>query len=505
MKTNSRFLFAASLVLALALTFGCSDNGGDTINGNGQGGNNHQVVADLTITTAEQLIEFASLVNRGNYFKDKIVRLGANIMLNDTTNWQNWANNPPDNEWVSMGSQPSSGCFDGTFDGNGYVISGIYINGYGYYIGLFKCLGAEGTIKNLGVTASYVKSETDMVGGLVGYNYYGTISNTYFIGVVKGVGNVGGLVGYHHGGVISNSYSIGVVEGSGAVGGLVGNIVGGTIKNSYSAVAVTGEGGGLVGSDIVSNTREITGSYYDKEKSGKSDTGKGVGKTTMEMKQQSTFVGWDFNGTWGINSKINNGYPYLQVSKYEIGNNLSSGGGTLPSSSSLPQSSSSLGNSSSSSGGNSVSSSSRGECGVSSSSFIYEVSDLFVKSGDCINHTAEICYSPEGESETPWELCGDQVAGYLEFYLLERCGNDEYPLTIDNPNCAAMGSPGELRCFGGVRVSMSTGQVKADFFSISGLLGTWDLYVKIVKDKDPNGYIEPVKVCSFPTFEYWEE
>ncbi|MDR2556039.1 MAG: hypothetical protein LBC64_11530 [Fibromonadaceae bacterium] len=346
MRTNSRFLLAASLVLALALTFGCSDNGGDTINGNGQGGNNHQVVADLTITTAEQLIEFASLVNRGNYFKDKIVRLGANIMLNDTTNWQNWANNPPDNEWTSMGSYSGlEDCFNGTFDGNGYVISGIYINSQMPREGLFKCLG--GTIKNLGVIASYIKSENDNVGGLVGLNYFGTISNTYFIGVVRGGGYVGGLVGYNWGniyaGAISNSYSIGVVEGYSGVGGLVGNIAGGSIKNSYSAVEVTtrGEGGGLVGSDIVSGDREITGSYYDKEKSGKSDTGKGVGKTTMEMKQQSTFVGWDFNGTWGINSKINNGYPYLQVSKQEIGNNLSSSGGILPSSSSVVSSSSS--------------------------------------------------------------------------------------------------------------------------------------------------------------------
>jgi len=29
------------------------------------------------------------------------------------------------------------------------------------------------------------------------------------------------------------------------------------------------------------------------------------------MKTQSTFVGWDFNNIWSINSHENNGYPYL--------------------------------------------------------------------------------------------------------------------------------------------------------------------------------------------------
>jgi len=57
---------------------------------------------------------------------------------------------------------------------------------------------------------------------------------------------------------------------------------------------------------------EIIYCYYDKETSGQTDTGKGEGKSTEEMKTQSTYVGWDFAAVWKINS-TNNGYPTLQM------------------------------------------------------------------------------------------------------------------------------------------------------------------------------------------------
>ena len=67
--------------------------------------------------------------------------------------------------------------------------------------------------------------------------------------------------------------------------------------------------GGLVGN----NYNEITSGYYDSETSGQSDEGKGEPKTTAEMKQQSTYTGWDFENIWAIAPAKNNGYPYLGV------------------------------------------------------------------------------------------------------------------------------------------------------------------------------------------------
>ena len=53
------------------------------------------------------------------------------------------------------------------------------------------------------------------VGGLVGFNNGGTISNSYATGGVSGESNVGGLVGYSTG-AVTNSYATGSVTGIGS-------------------------------------------------------------------------------------------------------------------------------------------------------------------------------------------------------------------------------------------------------------------------------------------------
>jgi hypothetical protein len=306
----------------------------------------------FTITTAEQLAGFAKLVNEGNSFEGKTVKLGNNIALNDTSYWRNWVVREPDNEWEPIGTAAvrdddlldSTIFFAGTFDGNGFVVSGVYINSAEPFKGFFGFVASKGTIKNLGVVASYVKGGRYYVGGLVGIGYGSgklvnnsyyrgtvtgdtavgglvggnigegsTLSNSYYSGVVTGKMWIGGLVGVNggNGNNISNSYSAGTVAGELWVGGLAGFSGGDNngVKNSYSSCVVTGAiAGGLVGDN--SGDSRVTGSYYDKNASGQSDY-RGVGKTTSEMKRQATYAGWDFNGIWGISEDINGGYPYL--------------------------------------------------------------------------------------------------------------------------------------------------------------------------------------------------
>ena len=188
---------------------------------------NDTTITEFTISTAKGLIEFAELANCGNNFHGKTVKLGANIMLNDTANWRNWKNKPPANEWEPIDY------FDGTFYGKGYVIGGVYINSLYNRQGLFKTI--NGTVKNLGVVASYIKGK-NYVGGLAGINS-GAISDSYFIGTIIGENRVGGLVG-GNGGKIVDSYFIGDVTGSGNVGGLMGGSAR-KIINSYSKGTVT--------------------------------------------------------------------------------------------------------------------------------------------------------------------------------------------------------------------------------------------------------------------------
>jgi hypothetical protein len=173
-------------------------------------------------------------------------------------------------------------------------------------------------------------NQSRYIGGLVGANYYGTVSNCYATGSVSGnvSSSVGGLAGYSYG-TIGNCYATGSVSGGTSmyVGGLTGsNGDHGAINNCYATGPVSSSGsnvGGLVG--LIGSNATVTNGYYDQNTTGQSDTGKGEPRTTAQMKlidtSVATYAGWDFvgeetNGTadiWSIDtsSAINSGYPYL--------------------------------------------------------------------------------------------------------------------------------------------------------------------------------------------------
>ncbi len=150
--------------------------------------------------------------------------------------------------------------FLGVFDGDSHVLRNGQINKSEYYIGLFGYLGSGGTIRNLGVEAVAVTGY-HAVGGLVGYNWFGTVTSCYATGTVTASNaSVGGLVGVIYGGTITSCYATGMVTGNNSgVGGLVGSCDNSTITSCYATGAVTGEYnlGGLVGS----NSGTITSSY----------------------------------------------------------------------------------------------------------------------------------------------------------------------------------------------------------------------------------------------------
>ena len=148
--------------------------------------------------------------------------------------------------------------FTGTFDGNGFTISNLYINRASTdNIGLFGVVGSGGEVKNVGLVDVYVKGD-DRTGGLVGSSS-GTINYCYTTGTVSGINRTGGLVGENNSS-ITNCYATGNTTGTGSyAGGLVGfNSY--TITNSYATGNVTGvqaKGGGLVGQ----NNGTITNCY----------------------------------------------------------------------------------------------------------------------------------------------------------------------------------------------------------------------------------------------------
>ncbi|NTU58185.1 MAG: hypothetical protein HGB00_04605, partial [Chlorobiaceae bacterium] len=183
------------------------------------------------------------------------------------------------------------------FDGAGKVVSNLSIpDSHNYSTGFFDKV-SNANIHDLNLRNVNVKGYY-FVGGLVGENDHGTMTNCSSSGIVSGSEYmVGGLVGRNNG-TISNCYSTSTVNGDGFVGGLVGWNAGG-ITNCYSTGSLKGNYyfGGLVG---YNDFGTVTNSYWDKETSGQSSSSGGTGLTTAEMMTKAKFTDWDFtsNGTW---------------------------------------------------------------------------------------------------------------------------------------------------------------------------------------------------------------
>ncbi|HOV34117.1 MAG TPA: GLUG motif-containing protein, partial [Candidatus Hydrogenedens sp.] len=199
----------------------------------------------------------------------------------------------------------------GKFHGNGHVIRNIYINrSADKYVGVLGRVGIGGEINDLGIEdCSIVANE--YVGGLIGINY-GAVNNCYATGSVKGYKSVGGLIGSTFYNTINNCYSTSSVEGTNInIGGFSG-YNSGTINRCYSIGYVTGPSSS--GGFLESNIGTVNSCYWDKLTSGRSSSSGGTGKTTVEMKRQTTYVGWDFVNTWNIVENCT--YPFLTTFDY---------------------------------------------------------------------------------------------------------------------------------------------------------------------------------------------
>jgi len=205
---------------------------------------------EFTITTAAQLRGVSWLTNNVSNldFKDWTLRLGANIELNNTEKWQQWNETTEGlNMWEPIGSYPNR--FNGTFDGKGYTVGGIYVRDGNGAVGLFGYLGSDGTIWNVGVVKSYIHGDEEAHNGGIAGSNDGKIYSCYNTGIVDYGGVVGGIVGYNKGDIHS-CYNGGTAKNGDYVGGIVG-INNGKIYSCYNTGDVMDRGnttiGGIVG------------------------------------------------------------------------------------------------------------------------------------------------------------------------------------------------------------------------------------------------------------------
>ena len=229
----------------------------------------NEIETEFTISDAADLAGLAKLVNSGNTFEGKTIKLTQNITLNENVLTESGELNGDGSnfkQWTAIGT--SSNRFKGIFDGQGHTISGIYINNSSDYQGLFGYLDEDGTIQNLSVTESYIKAN-DYVGGIVGQNKDGTVSSCSNSGTVSGTYSsayVGGIVGeIFEDSEVSNCSNSGTVTGGddAIVGGIVGWNYSGTVSNCSNSGTVTGSNGARVGGIVGYNyDSEVSNCYY---------------------------------------------------------------------------------------------------------------------------------------------------------------------------------------------------------------------------------------------------
>ena len=263
----------------------------------------NETSAEFEISTAEQLAGLAKLVNNGNNFSGKTISLTADIVLNDTSDWEDWENSASTNTWTPIGNWPN--LFGGTFDGQGHTVSGIYINSENNYQGLFGY--NNGTIQNVGISKSYIKGYS-YVGGVCGYNDdTGTFSNCYNSGNVSGNSRVGGVCGENSGtGTFFNCYNSGNVKGTGESYSYIGGVCGynddtGTFSNCYNSgtVSGTGESYSYIGGVCGYNFRS-TGAFSNCYNSG---TVSGTGESSII----GGVCGYNFRSTGAFSNCYNSG------------------------------------------------------------------------------------------------------------------------------------------------------------------------------------------------------
>ena len=205
-----KWLLSICLVLALCLTCvpsALAVGDGRFSEGTGRPGDPYQ------ISTADDLFALAEEVNNGTSYEGKYFRLTNDIDLEGKA-------------WTPIGDRLDQDGFLGTFDGNDRTVSGLCVKKAYGSVGLFGFVGMSkrnttAEVKNLNVVGSVSVERTPAtfyVAGIAGFVGQGAkITNCSFEGTItatiksgqSGQGNnptvlIGGIAGYNYYGTISN-------------------------------------------------------------------------------------------------------------------------------------------------------------------------------------------------------------------------------------------------------------------------------------------------------------
>jgi hypothetical protein len=200
---------------------------------------------------------------------------------------------------------------------NCYTTGGITSGQMSIFLGGFAGLNKDNIMNCYAIGNVSGEDLSNMIGGLVGSNGVTFARNDPII-------SISGESYYP--GIITNCYATGDISvsgRSGRLGGLVGLNDEGSVKNCYATGGIEVEEnsenlGGLIGGIGAEEDTIVTNSYFlrDSDSDGL-DNGFGFPLTDEQMKQQASFVGWDFDEIWMICEGTD--YPRLQWQNIQCG------------------------------------------------------------------------------------------------------------------------------------------------------------------------------------------
>ena len=238
------------------------------------------------------------------------------ITAADSTYWNGGAGWAP----IGSDSSESAR-YQGDFKGNGHTINNLFISTGGDDVGLFGSTHNTSLIETLGVTNANVRGDeyvAILVGSLYGdiraCYVTGAVTGTGD-GMGSNRGQVGALVGYAgvnaRAATVHSSYSHASVTGIVSVGGLVGYGWHITMTNSYSTGRVTRSQGSSAIGGLLGwfNSGTVTASYCDSDTSGQSNCTStlspmsgGTAQTTSALKTPHSALAYTgIYSTWNAN------------------------------------------------------------------------------------------------------------------------------------------------------------------------------------------------------------
>lgn len=267
----------------------------------------------MIISTAEELAYFANQVtNKGDTLlnailvkdirlnPDNIVDAAGNLLVDASELY----------EWTPIGSSPLGTSYKGIFDGNGHVVSGVYVNNLSLERAGFFGTTYGAKIRNLGIENSYIVGGT-YSGGVIGRCNKDSVFQVYSRAYVKGK-YAGGITGYqNNSSVITNSYFTGKVYGSSYSAGITGYKNSRTVSATYSTGTIRGAGT-LCG---ITCDSKSTGSYFVNDASVTLKEYGATSKSLYNMKSYAFADTLNANSTddyWIYRSNRNGGLPTFE-------------------------------------------------------------------------------------------------------------------------------------------------------------------------------------------------